>query len=174
MNTIPHVAMDPALQLEVEQFLYAEAELLDARGFREWLDLLTEDVRYWMPTRTNRSIREYALEVAGPGEMAHYDDDLGSLTTRVRRIESNQAWSEDPPSRTRRFVTNVRIKPDGSELAVRSSLLVYQHRLEREVNVFAAERQDVLRRTHDGLRIASRKVLLDQTVVLANNISVFF
>ena len=174
MSTIIAHAVDPALHLEVEQFLYAEAELLDARGFRDWLHLLTDDVRYWMPTRANRSIREYALEVAQPGEMAHYDDDMASLTTRVRRIESNQAWSEDPPSRTRRFVANVRIRPGEADVAVRSNLLIYQHRLEREVNVFAAERQDVLRRTEDGLRIASRTILLDQTVVLANNVSVFF
>jgi 3-phenylpropionate/cinnamic acid dioxygenase small subunit len=31
---------------EVEQFLYREARLLDERRFHEWLELLTEDIRY--------------------------------------------------------------------------------------------------------------------------------
>ena len=39
---------------EVEQFLYREARLLDERRFREWLELLTDDVRYWMPGRSTR------------------------------------------------------------------------------------------------------------------------
>ena len=38
---------------EITDFLYREAELLDERRYREWLDLLADDVRYWMPIRRN-------------------------------------------------------------------------------------------------------------------------
>jgi len=34
-------------------FLYAEAEILDERRYDEWLALLADDVRYWMPMRRN-------------------------------------------------------------------------------------------------------------------------
>ena len=49
--------MREALIREVEQFLYHEARLLDERRLHEWLDLLTDDVRYWMPVRTTRYAR---------------------------------------------------------------------------------------------------------------------
>ncbi len=45
--------MDNELRHRIEDFLYLEAELLDDRKLREWLDLLTDDVRYWMPIRYN-------------------------------------------------------------------------------------------------------------------------
>jgi 3-phenylpropionate/cinnamic acid dioxygenase small subunit len=93
------------------------------------------------------------------------------------------AWAEDPPSRTRHLVTNVvvhHIDPDqqprfsSNDLHVRSSFLVYRNRLEREENIFAGRRIDVLRRTQERLQVASRVILLDQNVLQAKNISTFF
>ena len=45
------------LYYEIEQFLLDEADLLDERRFEEWLELMTDDVHYWMPTRANRLAR---------------------------------------------------------------------------------------------------------------------
>ena len=45
--------MADSLRCEVEDFYYAEAELLDNRQFREWFTLLADDIRYWMPIRHN-------------------------------------------------------------------------------------------------------------------------
>jgi 3-phenylpropionate/cinnamic acid dioxygenase small subunit len=172
-------ALDAALQAALENFLYEEAELLDQRRFRDWLGLLSEDVHYWVPAPLNYSLREQDLAVPDPDRLAHYDDDIASLTMRVRRLESNMAWSEEPPSRTRRFVSNVRVvgraEGQGSgALEVTSNILVYQNRLEREVNLFAGQRHDVLRPRRDSFEIARRRVQLDQTVVLAKSLSVFF
>ena len=82
----------------------------------------------------------------------------------------------DPPSRTRHLVTNVRIQPRASkgEYDVSSNFLLYRTRLETDLNIFAGRREDLLRKTADGWRIARRKILLDQNVVLAKNLSVFF
>ena len=163
----------------VEQFYYQEAELLDDGRFTDWLDLLAEDLRYWMPIRTNRLRRQQALSIAAPGEAAYYDETKESLSWRIRRFDSGMAWAEDPPSRTRHLVTNVAVhQVDPAEhpgdLMVRSAFLVYRNRLEHEENVFAGRRTDILRRDGDALRVARRAILLDQSVLHAKNISTFF
>jgi 3-phenylpropionate/cinnamic acid dioxygenase small subunit len=169
------------IHFEVEQFYYTEAELLDDGRFTDWLDLLADDLDYWMPTRTNRLRRQQALSISARGEAAFYDETKESLAWRIRRFDSGMAWAEDPPSRTRHLVTNVVVnhvdsdQGTGQDLAARSAFLVYRNRLEREENVFAGCRTDILRRSPDGgLKIARRVILLDQSVLLAKNISTFF
>src|SRR5919106_2852765 len=127
--------MDNELRHSVEDFLYLEAELLDERKLREWLELLTDDVRYWMPIRHNALERpgEIAEELSKPGEGFYFDDDKKSLGLRVERIYSKSAWSELPPSRTRHLISNVRVKKDnGAELEVHSNFLVYRTRMETD------------------------------------------
>jgi 3-phenylpropionate/cinnamic acid dioxygenase small subunit len=171
------------IHFEVEQLYYTEAELLDDGRFTDWLELLDEDLDYWMPTRSNRLRRQQALSIAARGEAAFYDETKESLAWRIRRFDSGMAWAEDPPSRTRHLVTNVvahHIDPANhpgfteQDLLVRSAFLVYRNRLEREQNVFAGRRTDVLRRTAAGLRVARRTILLDQNILHAKNISMFF
>ncbi|MEU4650121.1 3-phenylpropionate/cinnamic acid dioxygenase subunit beta [Nocardia fluminea] len=174
---------DRELHFEVEQFYYLEAEMLDDGRFTDWLDLLADDLEYWAPTRTNRLRRQQALSIAARGEAAYYDETKESLTWRIRRFDSGMAWAEDPPSRTRHLVTNVvahHVDPDentgftSDDLLVRSAFLVYRNRLEREQNVFAGQRTDILRRDAGGLRVARRTILLDQNILQAKNISTFF
>jgi biphenyl 2,3-dioxygenase beta subunit len=166
------------LQHRVEQFLYREAQLLDTWLWREWLELFAEDVRYWMPLRKNRLRRQRTADEEPKGiEMALFDDDYQSLKIRVDQMGSGQHWAEDPPSRCRHLVANIRVEPAASgpdELAVRSNFIVYRNRLETEVDIWAGERQDVLRRAGDSFQIARRTILLDQNVVLSKNLSVFF
>src|ERR1700751_4882600 len=104
-------AGDPALQQEIEQFLYGEAALLDDGDFHAWLDLLADDIHYWMPTRYNRTRRERGLDISSANELAFFDDDKASLVMPIKRIDTGMAWAEDPPSRTRHLVTNVQIRP---------------------------------------------------------------
>jgi len=174
---------DRDIHFEVEQFYYEEAELLDDGRFADWLELLADDVDYWMPTRTNRLRRQQALSIAARGEAAFYDETKDSLAWRIRRFDSGMAWAEDPPSRTRHLVTNIvahHVDPDvqvgftPDDLEVRSAFLVYRNRLEREENIFAGRRVDILRRTDEGLQVARRVILLDQNVLQAKNISTFF
>ena len=174
---------DRDIHFEVGQFYYEEAELLDDGRFADWLELLADDLDYWMPTRTNRLRRQQALSIAARGEAGYYDETKESLAWRIRRFDSGMAWAEDPPSRTRHLITNIVVRhidpgqhPDFSadDLEVRSAFLVYRNRLEREENVFAGRRVDILRRTEAGLRVARRVILLDQHVLQAKNISTFF
>jgi 3-phenylpropionate/cinnamic acid dioxygenase small subunit len=169
-------SVTPELQQEIEQFLYLEAALLDDGDYHGWLDVLADDIHYWMPTRYNRTRRERHLDTSAENELAFFDDDKASLRMRVKRLDTGMAWAEDPPSRTRHLVTNVQIRPrsaDG-EYDVTSAFLLYRTRLETDQNIFAGRREDVMRKTPSGWRIARRKILLDQSVVLAKNLSVLF
>jgi 3-phenylpropionate/cinnamic acid dioxygenase small subunit len=170
------------LQHEIEQFLYHEASLLDDRRFDTWYELLDQDLQYWMPVRRNVTGDS---EFSGPSEMAVFDDTKESMGWRVARLATGMAWAEEPPSRTRRLVTNVRTcfadEPD--ELEVESYFMLYRTRLETIEDLFVGLRQDRLRRARatvrtrgggQSWRIARRTIRLDQGVLLANNISVFF
>ncbi len=166
------------LQQSVEQFLYHEAQLLDHWKWPEWLELFADDILYWMPVRKNRLRRQRdRSEVPDGIEMAHFYDDHASLRIRVDQMSSGVHWAEDPPSRCRHLITNVMIQStdeDRSELAVHSNFIVYRNRLESETDIWAGERQDVLRHTGSAFKIARRTILLDQNVVQSKNLSVFF
>lgn len=171
-------AVTPALQQEIEQFLYHEAELLDDHRIAEWVDLMADDIRYFMPLRTTRGPRERDREYSSAHEIAYFDESKASLQLRLRKLQTGGAWAEEPPSRTRHLVTNVRIvaggKPD--EYEVKSAFLVYRNRSERQTDIFAGERIDGLRRadTAAGFRVFNRLILLDQATLGANNLSFFF
>ena len=173
---------------EVEQFLYREARLLDSRRFHEWLELFTDDVRYWMTGRSNRYPKSSkAITILDPDryveddlsredELALLDETKETLAARVARLDTGMAWAEDPPSRTRHLLTNIEVEPGASdsELTVYSNFLVYRSRAETEQDFYVGARQDVLRRVDGAWKIASRKLILDQNVLSAKNISVFF
>src|SRR5215470_9926775 len=127
---------------EVEQFLYREARLLDERRFHEWLQLLTDDIRYWMAGRINRYPKSSkAIAILDPdryveddltkeGELAILDEDKTTLDARVRRLDTGMAWAEDPPSRTRHLISNIEVEAGegASEVKVYSNFLVYRSR----------------------------------------------
>lgn len=168
--------MDYNLRQEIENFLYLEAELLDERRLREWLDLFTDDLRYWMPVRYNPLDRPVDLtgELSKPGESYYFNDTKESLRVRIERLYSKTAWSEMPPSRTRRLISNVRIKhDDGTEIEVRSNFMVYRTRMEKDQDLFVGTRNDILRRLNGAMKIARRTIILDQAVLGAKNISIF-
>jgi 3-phenylpropionate/cinnamic acid dioxygenase small subunit len=173
---------------DVEQFLYREARLLDERRFHEWLELFTDDVRYWMAGRSTRYPRSSkAITVSDPqrrpesdvaleDELAILDETKATLAGRVARLDTGMAWAEDPPSRTRHIVTNIEVEPGDtpSELKVYCNFVVYRTRAETEQDFYIGARQDVLRSVDGRWKIAHRKLVLDQNVLLPKNVSVFF
>jgi 3-phenylpropionate/cinnamic acid dioxygenase small subunit len=164
------------LHFEVQRLYAVEARLLDQHRYADWLELFADDLHYWAPVRTNRLRRQQALADGAPGEVGIFDETKASLAWRIRRFDSGMAWAEDPPSRTRHLITNVLVGPgdEPDEYVAESAFLCYRNRLEREVDLYAGGRTDVLRRTPQGtLLIARRTILLDQNVLLAKNISTF-
>ncbi|SFL29661.1 aromatic-ring-hydroxylating dioxygenase subunit beta [Geodermatophilus ruber] len=166
---------DALRQFEVERFYTKEAALLDAHDYEQWVQLFSDDTHYFMPIRRTRLRRELDKEFTQPGEMAYFDESKEFLLTRVAKITSGLAWAEDPPSRTRHIITNVRVVEDrGDELEVHSNFLLYRTRLKSEETTWIGSRRDLLRRTEGSFLIARRHILLEQTLLLSQNLSNFF
>lgn len=161
---------------EIEDFFYREADLLDERRYEEWLDLFTEDTHYWMPLRRNVPRDEPEREFTRPGVDANwFDEGKDTLTRRVKQILTGIHWAEEPPSRICHIVSNVQIvRATLDEVEARSRFIVYRNRVQTETDFLVGKREDLLRRTDGGLKIARRKIVLDQNVLLAKNLTMFF
>ena len=170
------------LKQEIEEFLYHEADLLDGRKFREWLDLLAEDLVYFMPIRRNVKFGEHEeRENTRQGEgISWFDEDKWTVTKRVEQILTGVHYAEEPLSRVTHMVSNVRlldVKPsvgDPAEVTVGCRFLVFQSRVEYEQYTFIGRRTDVLRRHGESWLIARRELILEQNVLLAKSLSILF
>ena len=162
-------------QFEIEQLYYWEAALLDERRFSEWLSLFTLDAHYWMPLRRTVMANDSEHEFTKPGAMALFDDDKTMLEMRVKKLATGYSWSEDPPSRTRHIITNVRVlSQQGDETTVEANFHLYRTRLEADEDSWIGRRCDVLRRVDGELKISKRDVFLEQTLLRSRNLSNFF
>src|SRR5437763_8575191 len=117
---------------DVAEFLYREAELLDERRYEEWLGLLAEDVRYWMPMRRNVKFGEEEREFTRAGQdISWFDEGKEILTRRVKQILTGIHWAEEPVSRISHMVSNVRLVEVApsveapAEVTVKCRFLIY-------------------------------------------------
>ena len=166
---------------DVADFLYREAELLDERRYEEWLALLADDIRYWMPMRRNVKFgageREFTRETT---DINWFDEGKDTLSRRVKQIMTGIHWAEEPVSRISHLVSNVQVVEatpsvaDAREVTVKCRFLIYRNRVETETDILVGKREDVLRREGDEWRIARRKIVLDQNVLLSKNLTFFF
>jgi len=142
------------LEREVEDFIAREAALLDEWRLDEWLELFTDDARYVVPSTDKPN--------GDPKEtLGIINDDMARLRGRVERLKSRHAHREFPWSRTRHFITNVRIKDVVAEdLFVTASFLVYRIR-SGQVDPLMGAYEYILRRVEGTLKIGSRKAVLD-------------
>ena len=168
------------LMQEVEEFFHAEADLLDEREYDEWLDLLTDDIVYWMPMRKNVSYRNRDKDTTAEDDIAWIHDDKETLIKRVRQIQTGVHWADEPISRISHLITNIRLlEPissldDGEKLTTKCRFLVYRNRLETETDLLIGRREDTLTRVDGKLKVARRKIILDQSTLLAKNLTMFF
>jgi p-cumate 2,3-dioxygenase beta subunit len=142
---------------EVEDFLYAEAALLDDWRLDDWLALLTEDATYHVPSndRPESDPRNALFTIA---------DDIARIRARVKRLKDVNAHAESPRSRTRRMISNVRIlhAADGKVHAA-ANFVVYRFRRGSPTREYVGHYRYVLAQTAQGLRIAGRSAILDST-----------
>lgn len=154
------------------EWFYREAALLDHGDFMAWLALIAPDIRYEMPTRQS------VYQKDGEGytqDFGFFAENHSSLETRVKRLQTDQAWAEQPGSRTRHFVSNLLLeREENGEFHARVSFLITRIRSDLPYDFFTGERRDVLRPEGDGFQLAKRTVLLDQTVLKSYNLSIFF
>ena len=153
-------------------FLYREAELLDNYRFEEWLELLHEDLVYKMPVRLS------VMPKDGTGivdDMDFLDETRNSMVTRIRRLQTEQAWAEQPGSRTRHVIANVRVwsEQGSDDLRATSSFICTRTRADNPYDIFTGERHDVLAGSGSDLQLKRRDIVFDQTVMHAYNLSIF-
>lgn len=139
---------------EVEDFLYYEAALLDRWDLDAWLELFTEDATYVVPTTD--------LPEGDPAkDLVFIDDNMVRLRGRVRRLQSRHAHREYPWSRTRRFISNVRVLgSDGDVTEVEASFLIYRFRSGNE-QPYVGQYLYRLQRVGNAIRIRGRRAVLD-------------
>jgi p-cumate 2,3-dioxygenase subunit beta len=143
----------PTLREAVEDFLYKEAALLDEWRLDEWLNLFTGDARYVVPTTD--------LPEGDPKkELVFIDDDIVRLRARVERLKSRHGHREYPWSRTRRFITNVRVKAEGRDIFVNSSFLVYRFRM-GDTSPYVGWYEHRLKQVNGELKIHHKRAVLD-------------
>jgi 3-phenylpropionate/cinnamic acid dioxygenase small subunit len=170
------------LKADVEDFYFHEADLLDDRRFREWLDILADDITYFMPIRRNVKFGQHAArENTKMGEgISWFDEDKWTLTKRVEQILTGVHYAEEPLSRICHMVSNVQIRAvrpsldQPGELDVTSRFLIYQNRVQYETYTFVGKRNDTLRSTETGWKVAKREIILEQNILLAKNLTMFF
>ena len=145
---------NPALRASVEEFLFREAALLDEWRLEEWVHLFTDDARYVVPSTD--------LPEGDPArDLVFIDDDIVRLRARAARLNSRHSHRENPRSRTRRFVSNVRVEEtDDGQLSVFANVLVYRFR-SGEGAPYVGTIEYILRRDGSDLRIADRRAVLD-------------
>ena len=174
MTDNPEIGIGSEQYAGVVAWANREAELLDTGREREWLEtMVSKEIVYQLP------LRQTVERARGNGfskATFHLDESYGSLFTRVSRNESAFAWAEDPPSRIRHFVTNIRVRElESGQLGVKSNLLIYRTRGDQtQPQLLSGERQDVLRIEEGNLKLLRRTILLDLTVIETHNLAIFF
>jgi len=169
------------LHYELSTVLYREADLLDRREYEIWLDMLTEDIRYFVPLRSNVKFGEWRKEDTLSGvETAWFDEGKDTLRKRVKQLMTGLHWAEEPVSRVSHLVTNIEVQKEESnqgspdEVQIRCRFIVYRNRRNTETDFYVGKREDTLRRTIEGWKICRRTAYLDQNVLTAKNITAFF
>ena len=138
----------------IEDFLYEEAALLDEWRLQEWLDLLTEDATYEVPSTDmpDGDARTTLFIIA---------DNMERIRSRVRQLLGKSAWAENPPSRTRRLISNVRIREvEGDAIRVTANFAVYRMRFE-QVDTYVGRYEYTLVLRNGALKIRQRRAILD-------------
>ena len=161
----------------ISQLMYAEAKLLDDWKFREWLDVLAEDISYTLRTTPNAQTRDRRRSVEPPTTWV-FNDNKHLLERRVARLETGMAWAEEPPSRTTHMVSNILVEATEveGEYDVHLTYLLYRTQKEKDVTIYCGKRLDKIRKvdTALGWQIFNRKIVLDQVTYSSHNLSVFF
>lgn len=164
---------DMLVKCQFEQWLYDEAQLLDDIEFDHWFDLMHRSLRYQMPVRINK---EGVERPDYSTDMFTFNDDIELLKLRVDRLKTDYAWAEIPPSRTRRFVSNVRVIDyvEGEKAVVKSYLLIYRSRsTDIKHDLISGERNDEFIFEEGRWKLSKRIFIVDQTTINTRNLAIF-
>ena len=169
--------MIPDLELisVLQQTLYREARLLDQERYSEWVQMLADDLHYYMPGIETRYRSDKTDQMHDLTRMAYYNDGLEDLKKRLARLETGTAWSEDPATRYTHLITNIEVEltENSNEYKVYSNFLVYRNRNERDQDTLIGSREDIWRQTGNRFQLLRRLIMLKQNVLLSKNLNVY-
>lgn len=161
-------------QRALERFYFHEARLLDNRQYQQWLALVSPEIKYIMPARTNLMVnnRERGNEsMISVDRELEWPDSMGCpireetyvhLMVRVERAFKMNSWSENPPARTRRIVGNIELMQRGDDqLSVLSNFHLFYARPGSANFLYSGQRRDVLAPAEQGYSILKREVIMD-------------
>jgi p-cumate 2,3-dioxygenase beta subunit len=149
------VAGAAVTRAEVEDFLFAEADLLDGWRLNEWLALFDEERGgFYMPSTdapdSNHTETLYLIA-----------DNMTRLRSRVGQLLSGLTWAENPPSRTNHMISNVRIVgAEGDALLIKANFVVYRMRFQN-IDPYIGKYQYKLLPRDGTFKILERRVILD-------------
>jgi len=153
------------LRLEFEDLLYYESSLISSHQLEEWAELLHEDIRYWIPIRSNRQMGEEDL--SRPHLTCHIDDDRQTLLLRAQRVSGGFGYSDNPLPRVRHFVTNVRVLVSAeNEAKVTSNVIVWRSHVGLPDHQLIGVRNDRWTKMDHGWLMIERQVILDHDIIL--------
>jgi 3-phenylpropionate/cinnamic acid dioxygenase small subunit len=166
-------AFDPVLHGRCAQFLCQEADLLDRRQFEPWLGLLHPDLQYVIPVRL--TVNSDELDAEFSPHSVHSSDSYQSIEMRVRRLQTEHAFAENPPSRTNRLISNIAVRAhDEHDTDVRSKFLLYRsHGGSTTYELVTGTRHDVLRDVAGEFKLVRRTIYLAHTTLPTLNLGVF-
>lgn len=154
--------------------LYDEAAALDERRFGDWVEMLADDLRYTAPLRITRIGKTRDSDVTR--SMYHFDETRRTILSRLGRLELSSAWAEDPPSRCRRQITNVRMAEGvapGTTEAVSYLQVTRSRGDDWRTEWLTAERRDIWRAVGGAHQLVTREIILDQSVLGMANLAIF-
>lgn len=171
-----------------QQFYYREAHLLDERQYQQWLNLLCDDICYTMPSRHTPSLdnrlrgqetflaTDQEISRTKANETPFREENYLLLSMRVERAFKRNAWTDNPPARTRRMIHNIEItdSTETGEHCVRSNFQLHYSRHGNDNFIYSGTRKDNLRMQGEEIKIARREVILDWNVVVAPTVGLFF
>jgi len=181
MSNEDHTALsgqpvDQATHFEIERFLVREARALDEERYHDWLDnMLSKDIVYQLPTQEVRYRRD--KKTIGNSQTTYlYNDNYELLAMRVARFDTGLIWAEDPPTRIRRYITNIDAQwaDEPEEVDVWSNFIVYRSRAQKDNSSMYGRRRDRLRKAEGNWRLTSRIITLEQRVITDKNVHCFF
>lgn len=145
-----------ALRNEVEAFLHHDAALLDAWELEEWAEFLSPDARYMVPSLDSPQ-GDYK------STLFLISDDYLTLKSRISQLKGRTAWVENPLSRTRRLITNIRAQQlDDGEIAVTANFAIWRFHLGNTDTYVGRYEHRLVRDEASGeFRIKIRKSILD-------------
>ena len=151
--------------MNVEQFLFHEARLLDTGQLEAWLDLFTDDATYWVPLEKNQ---ENPLDSS-----SIIYDDRTLLGLRVKQARHPRAHARLPLARTVHQIGNIVSREEKEQIIVNSSLVLVEYRNEKQ-RTWGALVEHRLKRESQSFRIAHKRVDLVNSEAELDGIAILF